>query len=68
MTEIRYGKDCYHLHLEMINWAKDHLGPGGWTNEKLNDGKSWGVSIAFGNQTWYFKEESDATAFKLVWK
>ena len=69
---IRFGKDRYHQHLEMEQWCKENIGPGGWTQEAAvtREGfgnKIWLIHCMFGNTTFSFKEEKDFMWFKLRW-
>ena len=72
MNQITFGKDRYHLHLEMIQWCKNHIGPGEWTfdSPKTWEGmgeKVWVVHSMFGNTTYCFKEEKHLSWFILRW-
>ena len=68
MKTLKFGKNKYHLHTEMIQWAKDNIGTGGWRiPSKELWGDSWGIVINFGEQTWYFVDEKHATMFVLRW-
>lgn len=72
MNEITFGKDRYHLHLEMVEWCKDNIGPGQWTYSGLNTWKGMGDSIwivysMFGNTTFCFREEKHLALFILRW-
>lgn len=69
MKTLTYGKDKYHLHTEMIQWARDNIGTGGWrVPSKELWGDSWGIVMAYGTQEWYFVDEHDATIFALRWQ
>lgn len=69
MKHLTFGKDRYHLHKEMIQWAEDNIGTGGWRKpDRERWGDSWGIVINFGNQDWYFVDEHDATLFALRWQ
>jgi hypothetical protein len=64
MIKIKFGKDKYHLVVEMNKWLKENIGHGGW--QPMLDAK-WHVESAYGT-TWYvFKDESDAMLFLLRW-
>lgn len=68
MKTLTFGKSHYHLHNEMILWARANIGPGGWRKpSKELWGDTWGIIIAFGNQEWYFVDEKHATMFALRW-
>jgi hypothetical protein len=69
MKQLSFGKDKYHLHTEMVQWARDNIGTGGWRvpSQKLW-GDTWGIVINFGKQDWYFINEKDAIMFALRWK
>ena len=67
MRQLSFNKDKYHLHTEMIEWARENIGPGGWRVPSKTWGDTWGIVIHFGNQDWYFVDEHDATMFALKW-
>ena len=68
MHEIRFGKDRYHQHEEMITWCKANLGPGGWREPSFERwGDFWGVEINFGNTTFVFEREDLFVLFCLRW-
>lgn len=68
MKHLAFGKDKYHLHNEMIQWARDNIGKGGFRKpSKELWGDTWGIVINFGNQDWYFIDENDAIMFALRW-
>jgi hypothetical protein len=52
----------------MEEWCRDHLGQGGWSY-KLSDfnNDNWCIQSMFGNTTFTFRREADATMFRLVW-
>lgn len=61
---ITFGREKYHLHREMIEWCRDHIGAGGYTNDA---NPVWDLSIAFGHSTYYFKHAKDLEFFMLRW-
>lgn len=63
--EITFGKEKYHLHREMIDWCNNYIGAGGFIT--ADDETLWDLSIAFGNSTYYFKNERDLVIFSLRW-
>jgi hypothetical protein len=72
-VEVRFGKDRYHQHEEMIKWCKEVIGYGGWSWVTPDSwdrvgGKLWLVHSAFGNTVFAFKEEKDASMFILRWE
>lgn len=68
MKQLSYSKAHYHLHNDMIRWARENIGPGGWrVPSKELWGDTWGIVINFGNQDWYFIRDEDATVFALRW-
>jgi len=58
MTEIKVGKQQYHLNREMSAWCYDHVGIGGHVYSDPND---------WDKRTFIFKHDADATAFALRW-
>jgi hypothetical protein len=70
MIEIEFGKDRYHTNDAMIDWCRKNLGVGGWVFSNPDDwdqGRKWAVSSQFGNTTFYFDDDRDATLFSLRW-
>jgi hypothetical protein len=69
MTEIKIGKQQYHLNREMSAWCYDHIGHGGhvYADPGDWDKRTWAVWSMFGETTFTFKHDRDATAFALVW-
>lgn len=67
MTELALDRKYYHLHTEMIEWARKNIGTGGWRRPNTERGDTWGLIIAFGHQQWYFINEKDAMIFTLKW-
>lgn len=66
--EITFQKDKYHLHKEIQSWCETNVGKGTWfLSEFENPDVKWLVSMMFGNQTYTFKDESDALFFILKW-
>lgn len=67
-SSVRFGKDKYHLQGQMEEWCRQHLGNGGWAY-KLSDvpDNFWCIQSMFGNTTFTFRNEQDATMFRLVW-
>lgn len=65
-ASIRFGKDKYHLHVNMEEWCAVHLGAGGWAYTLL-DNDVWCIQSMFGNTTFTFRNDADATMFRLVW-
>lgn len=58
----------------MVRWCNDYLGENPaykdwvWAEPVTWEGLgNWCVSSMFGNTFFYFKNPSDATAFKLKW-
>jgi len=71
MIQIEFGKDRYHTNDVMINWCRKNIdGFGGWVYADPGDwheGRKWAVSSMFGNTTFYFNDDKDATMFTLRW-
>ena len=71
VKEITFGKEYYHLHSEIEEWCKKHVGPGGqYGGEEIITWKAlgkWRLSCTFGNSKISFKNDEDATLFKLTW-
>jgi hypothetical protein len=70
MIEIEFGKDRYHTIRTMERWCVDNIGVGGWVYSDPNDwdqGRKWAISSQFGNTTFYFADDQDATMFTLRW-
>lgn len=63
--KITLGKDKYHLHSEITQWCRDHIGNGGPAAHEPD--KLWDMVMAFGNSTYYFKNEKDLAFFMLRW-
>jgi hypothetical protein len=70
ITTVEFGKRYYHLNDDMKSWCVDNVGPGGWTSVTPADWdvRNWAMFTMFGNTTFYFKNEHDATVFALRWK
>ena len=66
MRSIKFGKDRFHLNNEMYEWLFERLGPGGWYKDSLNE-HLWAWESAFGNTTYYFARDKDASMFLLRW-
>ena len=62
--EVTFGKDRYHLLDQMREWCRNTIGAGGYF---INDHCVWHIITVFGNSTFSFKRESDATLFALRW-
>ena len=71
MIQIEFGKDRYHTIDVMINWCRNNIsGFGGWVFADPDDwdqGRKWAISSQFGNTTFYFNDDKDATMFTLRW-
>lgn len=66
-TAINFGKDNYYLQDEMVLWCRNHLGKGGWGVGLDDTDNLWMVFSAFGNTCFQFRNEADATMFRLRW-
>lgn len=64
MSAITFGKDQYHQNREMEQWCREHIGKGGWL---YSEDSLWKIESMFGNTTFTFKHEQDATLFVLKW-
>lgn len=62
--KIQLGREHYHRHSEMVEWCCHNIGAGGHTSDP---NPAWDLAIFFGNSTYYFAREQDATAFALKW-
>jgi hypothetical protein len=74
-TTVHIGKDKYHLQREMETWCEENINNNApyrnWTSfapTLWEDMGTWCIASAFGNTFFYFKNESDATAFTLKWQ
>jgi len=67
ITSIRFGKEYYHKHREMINWCEKHCGEGGWGVSVKRDEWDWSVDSMFGITTFFFRNESSLLMFTLKW-
>ena len=67
MTEITFGKQRYHQNSEICKWLYENVGEGGWHRGSVEEDKLWAWTVAFGNTTFYFKNDKDATMFILKW-
>lgn len=74
---VQFDKDKYHLQSEMTKWCEEFLGKnadgrnwiiGNYEDENEWHTRTWALSSMFGNTFFYFKNESDATAFTLKWQ
>jgi hypothetical protein len=70
ITEVTFTKAQYHLNGAMELWCHHNLGPGGRVYSDPGDweeNRKWAMTGMFGNTTFYFKNETDATIFALKW-
>ena len=70
MIEIEFGKERYHTNDDMVVWCRENIGSGGWVFANPDDweeGRKWAISSQFGNTTFYFNDDKDATMFTLRW-
>jgi hypothetical protein len=71
MNYITFGKDQYHLHLDMYAWCEHQFGPGSWIGEQhpkdWEGMPDWTIHSMFGNTTFAFKNERQYTWFILRW-
>lgn len=72
MTLVEFSKRHYHLNDSMIEWCEINIGknqPGNWVYANPGNWheRNWAISSTFGNTTFYFKNEKDATMFMLKW-
>lgn len=72
-SEVRFGKDRYYQHTEMVDWCRATIGPGGWTYDSPSswegmNGWIWVIHCTFGNTVFAFKEEKHASMFILHWE
>lgn len=73
-TTVEFSKDKYHLQGAMETWCNEHINSNppykNWVASKPKtwDGMgTWCMASGFGTTFFYFKNESDATAFALRW-
>ena len=66
MNTVRFDKNKFHLHQEMMQWCRDNIGPGSWVSMYVENGK-WAIDIIFGNTTFVFKDPEDMLMFKMIW-
>jgi len=71
MNYITFGKDKYHLHLEMQAWCDQNIGHGLWIGEQYPKDwagmPDWTIHSMFGNTTFAFKDARNYTLFILRW-
>jgi hypothetical protein len=71
MNYITFGKDKYHLHLEMQAWCKQQFGEGKWISypypKDWTAMPDWTIHSMFGNTTFAFKDEKQYNWFILRW-
>lgn len=72
IQSVTFDKDKYHLHRDMEQWCRDHIGPGQWsyatpkTWEGMGNSR-WLMHSMFGRTTFCFKDKRDLTMFLLRW-
>jgi hypothetical protein len=71
MNSLTFNNTRYHLNGAMVEWCRDNIGLGGWTQmREVTDwttlGK-WRIHSMFGNTTFMFKDTKDYTMFLLRW-
>ncbi len=67
---VTFGNSSYHLQREMILWCEERFGRGTWvshTPETWTGLPNWTVHTIFGNTTFSFRDNRDATIFALKW-
>jgi hypothetical protein len=64
MTEIKISKRYYAELTSMMDWCRENIGPGGYIQDHT---PLWDIRTAFGNSTFSFVNERDATLFALRW-
>jgi len=71
MTEIEISKGQYHLNSAMERWCEESLGPRAYSKDNLRDDGDlknlWCKESMFGNTTFSFIRDTDATMFSLRW-
>jgi hypothetical protein len=65
MNFYTFGKEQYHLHLEMEQWCRNNIGQGSWGGAYVGD--VWSIDSMFGNTTFAFKNPNHLTMFVLRW-
>lgn len=64
MIEIEISKRRYHEVNDMVRWCTEQFGQGGWLAKPYD---RWTLEQAFGESSFKFKDEKDATLFTLKW-
>lgn len=67
MRSVKFGKDHYHLNEDMYEWLLHNIGQGGWYKQAIDAEHRWAWESHFGNTTYYFKNDKDASMFVLRW-
>lgn len=67
MIEVKIDRDYYHLQAEMERWCTANIGSGMWGDLKKMPDCVWSISSMFGQTTFTFKENKQASMFLLRW-
>lgn len=69
MTELKLGREYYHLQREIMDWCYKNIGNGDWADKGMMEDRNfkWGVSSMFGNTFLTFRDDRDASLFVLKW-
>jgi hypothetical protein len=68
MTTLQLDRSYYPIQSEMARWCYDNIGMGGWRlPDRERWGDKWGIESIFGQTTFHFLDEKDATLFALRW-
>jgi hypothetical protein len=66
MTEIYISKRQYHQLYQMRKWCNENIGERDFGGPR-SVGGLWSVVTMFGDSTFSFVNDQDATAFALRW-
>lgn len=71
---VEFGKSSYHLQEEMAKWCGENIGSNppytSWVYDTPTEWEGlgkWCMTSAFGSTFFYFREDTDRTAFLLRW-
>jgi hypothetical protein len=67
MTEVKFGREYYHLLADMERWCTQHIGKGMWGDLNRMPECVWSISSVLGGSKFYFRDPKNATMFTLKW-
>lgn len=68
LIKVEVSKRNYHRINHMINWLNERWGQGDYlTAEIIPNDRRWAWRHAFGDTTFFFKNDRDATWFRINW-